>query len=198
MTRAGAALLAALLCVAPLRGFAAETVGPDPGALYREGKEAFDAGRLQEALAAFTRAHALSGLPELLINMAQCERGLGRPQEALRLFERFIAEAPDHRLRPAAERTLEELRAIPVTPADAPTSFTAEPTPKPQQTVPAQALGAPSSDTPPEPPAGSGGKTWLWVGLGVGAALVTGGVIYAVTRPPPPPPTIGTIELPPR
>ncbi len=180
MIRAGALMLSLLMAA------------PDPGALFRQGKEAFDAGRLQEALAAFTEAHELSSRPELLLNMAQCERGLGRIQEAIRLFERFIAEAPDHRLRPAAERTLEELRT------DAPKAFTAQPTPKPDvaDQAPAQAPVEALRTTAPEP-AVSTDRTWLWVSVGVGVALLAGGaVVYAATRPQPLP-TIGTVQLPP-
>jgi tetratricopeptide (TPR) repeat protein len=188
VTRATAALLSVLLCASQ-----------DPGALYRQGKEAFEAGRLQDALSAFTRAHELSAHPELLVNMAQCERGLGRTQEAIRLFERFIADAPDHRLRPAAERTLEELRAIPRTSADAPTAFASQPTPKPDEstTVPAQALSTDASTATPETPGASGGRTWLWVGVGVGAALLAGGTVAYVATRPQPLPTIGTLQLPP-
>jgi tetratricopeptide (TPR) repeat protein len=61
-------------------------------ALLREGTRLYRKGQYQEALDRFTGAYALYPSPKLHFNIAQANRELGRPVEALAAFERFLAD----------------------------------------------------------------------------------------------------------
>ncbi len=149
--------------------------------LYRLGEAHFRAGRLEEALRAFEDGHKLLPRAEFLLNLAQCHRALGRPREAIGFLRRFIAEAPAHPLRPAAERTLGELeRSLP------PPVLVPPPPPVAPQVLP------PPPPAPPPPPS----RTWIWITAG--ATALVGGVVGVVlaTRGDEPRP-VGTLTLPP-
>lgn len=168
MRLAATALLALILVAAPR---AASAGGPGDGErsreLFRLGQERFQAGEIEAAIAAFAEGYALDPRPEFLLNLAQSYRALGRRAEAITYFERFIAAAPDHALRPAAERTLAELRRAEEEEAAA--RRAREPAPRPLPLVPAGGERSPvADDTAPR-----SGRSWLWVA--VGAAVVVGG-----------------------
>ena len=149
--------------------------------LYWLGEAHFRAGRLEDALRAFEDGHKLLPRAEFLLNLAQCHRALGRPREAIGFLRRFIAEAPAHPLRPAAERTLGELeRALP------PPVLVPRPAPAPQLVPPPPPL------SPPPPPS----RAWIWITAG--ATALVGGVVGAVlaTRGDERKP-VGTLTLPP-
>jgi tetratricopeptide (TPR) repeat protein len=79
---------------------------------HAEGVKHYRAGEHAAALERFERGYQLDPRPEYLVNMAQCHRALGRELRAVELLEQFVAEAPEHRLRPAVDRTLAELRPL--------------------------------------------------------------------------------------
>ena len=61
---------------------------------FQRAREAFDAGRFEEALRRFRRSHAASGQPGLLYNIGLvCER-LRRDDEALVAFRAYLEELP--------------------------------------------------------------------------------------------------------
>jgi len=88
---------------------AADPAAREAQRLFRIGDEAFKAGKLEAAIAAFQEGYAKSPRPEFLLNLGQCYRALSRRQEAVSYLKRFIAAAPHHPLRAAAERTLAEI-----------------------------------------------------------------------------------------
>jgi tetratricopeptide (TPR) repeat protein len=59
------------------------------------GGELANAGDFQGALAQFEAAYALVPSPRILYNFGVAYQGLARKAEALEVFERFLAEAPD-------------------------------------------------------------------------------------------------------
>lgn len=63
--------------------------------LFVAGREAFDAGRYDNALDYFTRAYALSGRSGLLFNIASTAERLRRDDEALRAYEAYLEAMPD-------------------------------------------------------------------------------------------------------
>jgi tetratricopeptide (TPR) repeat protein len=82
-------------------------------ALLREGTRLYRKGQYQEALERFTGAYALFPSPKLHFNIAQANRELGRPVEALAAFERFLGD-PAGSPRPVtdeARRSAADLRA---------------------------------------------------------------------------------------
>jgi tetratricopeptide (TPR) repeat protein len=163
----------------------------DAQRLFKEGQELFGKGQVTDAIVAFERGYRALPRPEFLLNLAQCHRALGHPAEAIDHLRRFIAAAPEHPLRPAAERTLEELERS--TPRPAPAQPL--PPPLPPALAPAQPAPAPPTLPPPAPATAAPRRTWLWVTLG--AVAVGGGIAAALlaTRPDDRR-TLGTLTLP--
>jgi tetratricopeptide (TPR) repeat protein len=190
-------LTALLLCVAlPAAANPRKAVTPAER-LYLDGAEHFQAGRLPEALEYFAAAYRTSKKPELLINIAQCHRALGRREQAIAIFEKFISLAPEHPLRSNAEETLRDLRSAPE--SDAPRKTTVVLDPMLDDSAEQDELTAPA----PAP----ADRRLLFAGIG-GAVLVVGGIVLGailLSRPQPQPqqPTpggneLGTLHLPSR
>jgi tetratricopeptide (TPR) repeat protein len=72
--------------------------------------------RVQEydkAFLYYKQSYLLSQQPALLFNMGQCQRQLGRHEEALKSYKSFVRDDPDNKLRPQVEKLiLEEEKAI--------------------------------------------------------------------------------------
>jgi tetratricopeptide (TPR) repeat protein len=141
--------------------------------LYMQGEAEFRAGKFDDAIELFSRGYALEPKPEFLLNLAQCYRALGRRSEAIAHFERFIKAAPDHPLRPNAERTLDELRRAEALERVA---LTPKALPPVQQARPS--------------------RTWLWVTIGATVVVGTGVGVYLGMRSGSPG-VDDTIRLPP-
>ena len=62
---------------------------------FQRGVAAFEAGRYEEALAAFQEAFRLKPHPSVRLNMAACYEELDRPLEALVHYRAYLAEATD-------------------------------------------------------------------------------------------------------
>jgi tetratricopeptide (TPR) repeat protein len=165
---------------------AALLAAPGADELFKKGKAAFGAGNLTEALDAFTQARKVDKAPELLLNIAQCNRGLGRRAEAIVALESFLQEAPRHPLRKAAEGTLADLRAE--------QAAAVADTPARVELVPAPAPPAPIVVPAPQPPT----RVWPWVGgavavAAVAAAIAAGLVVSNKSGHP----ELGTLHVPP-
>ena len=78
-----AALVACAIAAAPAR---AADAGPEAEAmaLYAQGEEHYNAGRIDEALVAFRQAYKRLPAPGLLVNIGQCLRQLGDHENAIR------------------------------------------------------------------------------------------------------------------
>jgi hypothetical protein len=74
-------------------------------ALLKEGTALYDRGDFAGALGKFEAAYGIYPSPKLQFNIAQADRDLGRPVEALAAFEKFLALATD-----AAPEVLSEAR----------------------------------------------------------------------------------------
>jgi hypothetical protein len=91
--------------------------GEDPVTLqararFKEGVEAFDKGRYEEARLAFLQAYALKKHPAVLLNLAQSSARSNHPLEAAKYFQQFLKEAPNAspQQRKDAEAGLAEVR----------------------------------------------------------------------------------------
>lgn len=166
------ALVLALVMLAAVPRGADADEAPTAATLYMQGEAEFRAGKIDDAIESFSRGYALEPKPEFLLNLAQCYRALGRRSEAISHFERFIKAAPDHALRPNAERTLDELRR-----AEALERVALTPKPPPPQST------RPS-------------RTWLWVTIGATVVVGTGVGVYLGMRSGSPG-VDDTIRLPP-
>jgi peptidoglycan hydrolase-like protein with peptidoglycan-binding domain len=79
--------------------------------IFNKGKEDYLAERYGRAYDEFSRAHELTGDPAYLFNRAQALRLLGgRRDQAMALFEQFIASNVSEDARKAARALLEDLR----------------------------------------------------------------------------------------
>ena len=106
--------------------------------VFDAGQVAFNDGRYADALGYFERAHALSGRPALLFNVALCHDRLRDDDAAIEAYERYLLAVPqasnkhevDDRLaalRGARERRLAAARAAQPTPVGAETHAVTEP-----------------------------------------------------------------------
>jgi tetratricopeptide (TPR) repeat protein len=95
--------------------------------LLKEGSALFEQGDYQSALDKFEQAFSIFPSPKLQFNIAQADRALGRPVEALGAYETFVAKATDASPDAVndARRSITELRSklgqlrVDCTPSDA-------------------------------------------------------------------------------
>lgn len=79
-------------------------------AQFTAGRAAFDAGAWEPALAAFERAHALTGSPELLYNIAVASERLGRLDRAVERYEAYVRALPEASDRAEVDERIRRLR----------------------------------------------------------------------------------------
>jgi len=148
--------------------------------LFQAGKAAYQAGKYEDALSFFEQAHARSGRPELLFNIAQAAERLRQDQKALEMFRAYLSQVPNAANRVEVEARIKQLEqwvaeqnkdAAPVAPiAVAPTpAETAEQAPSAQDDA-AYTEGDSQSAPVTE-------KWWFWTGIG---AVVLGGTAVAL------------------
>lgn len=79
---------------------------------FKEGVEAFDKGKYEEARLSFLQAYALKKHPAVLLNLAQSSAKSNHPLEAARYFQQFLKEATtaSPQQRKDAETGLAEVR----------------------------------------------------------------------------------------
>jgi hypothetical protein len=105
-------LLVAWLAVAP-RAHAADDLTASARSHYDMGVQQYDQRHFEEALIEFEAANALKSRPAALFMMAQCENLLGRPKEAQRHYEDYIAQSPDGEFVKLAKDRIESIKKIP-------------------------------------------------------------------------------------
>lgn len=89
----GALLVAGTVHARPAKVSAAQLAHAK--AAFKEGTVAYDAGRFEEALHAFERAHELSRNPVLYFNLAACAEKLGQTRVAAVHLRAYLAEVPE-------------------------------------------------------------------------------------------------------
>jgi tetratricopeptide (TPR) repeat protein len=150
--------------------------------LFQAGKAAYQAGKYADALSFFEQAHARSGRPELLFNIAQSAERVRQDEKALEMFRAYLTQVPNAANRVEVEARIKQLEqwvaeqdkaVAPVAPiAVAPTpAETAEQAPS-SQSDPAYTEGDDSAESAPVTE-----KWWFWTGIG---AVVVGGTAVAL------------------
>lgn len=139
--------------------------------LYDNGAALYDEGNYEAAILAFRQSYALSKLPELHYNIANCEERLGNLEAARDALNLYRAVAPSAE-RAALERRIANLETriattSATTPAPAPGPAVAA------QPVSAQPVSAPASPAPVAEPGRGRGRPLV---VGAGGLLVAGGV----------------------
>ncbi len=154
-------------------------LGADARTLFLQGAEAYGQGRFEDALRLFRQAYERAPLQPrvvLLVNIAQTLDKLGREEEALEYYERYIELMPSGpkapvvqaridvlRRRLAERRELEEARRR--------EAMRASETPSPVAPV-TEATGAPAAEAASE----DDGVTW-WPWAVAGGVAVAGGIV---------------------
>jgi hypothetical protein len=146
--------------------------------LYKQGQEAYEAMRYDDALQAWEKSYALSKLPALLFNVAQAQRLRARPGDCTKAtanYRKFIAAQPKSSQRPTAEGFIAELAPCVEAESKPAPPPVVTPPPVTQPPPPTTSIVAP----PPvkETPTGSAGKGKRFAGYAVGGA----GVVLVVT-----------------
>jgi tetratricopeptide (TPR) repeat protein len=162
--------LVVLLAAAPTRHEAER--------LFKAGTAAYEEGRYEEALADYAAAYEALPLAQLLLDIAQCDRQLGRWKEAELHYRQYLSAKPDAPNRGEVEGYLAEVRA-------AEAKAAAAPTPPAVTTVEARRVDL-SPPPQPAPVAGvetparraSSGPYWLG-GAGIVVALAGGSCLIA-------------------
>jgi tetratricopeptide (TPR) repeat protein len=146
-----------------------ETLPPTDAEVERHatlGQRLLARGRAQEAIAEFRRGYELRADPRFLFDIAEGYRQLGRRDQALFFYQRYLSAAPDGPDREDAEAQIAELEkaAKPAPP----------PAPKPslaRDVVIVPVTGAPPEERP------LWRRWWVWASLG---ALVVAGTAAAM------------------
>jgi tetratricopeptide (TPR) repeat protein len=156
-------------------------------AAYQEATREYDLNEFDKALEAFKRAYRNYEEPAFLFNIAQCERQLGKKDEAIKFYRSYLRKMPDAPNRAEVERLIAGLEASidhdrtttkPPPPPEAPVL-----TPKPTAPAVVSAPLVPPPSTPTvvkSKPAYK--KWWLWTVVGVVAAGAAAGIAVGVTQ----------------
>jgi tetratricopeptide (TPR) repeat protein len=164
-------------------------------------RDAFQKGHIEEALNQFAEAYRVSGRPAFHYNIGICLERLGRTEEAIAAFQRYLAEQPHPSDARSVRERIEALRAKlraqrPPAPAASPPTPAAPSSPAVPSTLPTPATpAAPAVAARPSPaPAAALAaepelvtvrpathtpiykKWWLWTAVGAAAVAVAVGV----------------------
>ncbi len=124
---------------------------PDAASSFREAEARYLAGDVEGALQSMQRSYELSGRAELLYNLGELRRELGKCREARRDYQAYLERVTSGVRRERALAAVAELRA------ECPEADTAlvEPSPAapPLAPPPVEQSGSNVSDTPPPAPA---------------------------------------------
>lgn len=81
--------------------------------LFLEGQQAYQAGRLDEAVAKLRQAYAMTKAPELAFNVARVLERMGEADASIRFFRLYLKRGePDAKERESIEKRIEALKAI--------------------------------------------------------------------------------------
>jgi tetratricopeptide (TPR) repeat protein len=140
-----------------------ETLPPTDAEVERHatlGQRLLARGRAQEAIAEFRRGYELRADPHFLFDIAEGYRQLGRRDQALFFYQRYLSAAPDGPDREDAEEQIAELEKA-----------AKPPPPAPEPSLARDVVIVPVEGAPPEPR-----PLWRrwWVWASVGALIVAG------------------------
>lgn len=192
MLGAAALVLAATVAVPPAAG------APADRQLEMKAREAFAAGKFEDALALFAKLYAQTLHPVYLRNIGRSHQKMHQPEPAIDSFKDYLAKAKKitDEERSEVEGYIHEMEALkeeqaraarppvaPPTTPPPPPEGSGENTPRPNLVAPPPTDGgdgrnimskAPPADDQPVPVYQ---RWWFWTGIGV---VVVGGVVGAI------------------
>jgi len=143
--------------------------------LFRDGVDAYDQGRYDQALTQFQKAHALSHSASLYFNMAACEEHLDHFHSAAVLLRQYLLEKPAANDRGNVEMRIQSLE-------DRETQRRTPEPPPPEKVTPPPAVVAPApivampGNKPADKPKPKLKYTWVLLGVTGAAAIAAVGV----------------------
>jgi tetratricopeptide (TPR) repeat protein len=158
-------------------------------ALFKESETYFRVGEYEKALDGYKQAYLLSKASGLLYNIAQCNRFLGKKEEALRGYQLYLQDVPNTKYLAEVEAIIKDLedqialekatKAVIVQPETQPTTQQVLP-----QSIPASLQVIPATiatSAPAAQPGPSEAKPWLRPFVVPGALFLGGGALGAGT-----------------
>jgi tetratricopeptide (TPR) repeat protein len=146
---------------------------------YDKGRKAFDLGAYDEAATEYASAYRIKDDPALLYNLGQANRLANHPAEALRSYRMFLIRVPDASNREEVEQKIAELQKV-IAQQKKAQSIPPD-SPKTPAVLPSAPSPAPSSSSVVDQAHSARVKTIAGGALlGVGAAIVVGGVVCGV------------------
>jgi len=79
-------------------------------ALFAKGNEHYNLGEFEKALEQYRRAYRAKPLPAFLFNIAQCHRKLGQHDDAVTMYQSYLAGVPDAQNKALVESLITESR----------------------------------------------------------------------------------------
>lgn len=140
--------------------------------LFKQAEIAYRVGDYEEALQGYKAAYLRSRASALLYNMAQCQRHLGRHEEALRSYRLYLQDAPDSPYRAEVEQIIIELEAL----LGRPTEAKSLPTSSPALRL------EPPDNIAVLPPATTPRSPYLLPGAAVGVGALLEGTFWLLRR----------------
>jgi tetratricopeptide (TPR) repeat protein len=146
---------------------------------YSAGLRAFDLGKYDEAIEEFERAYRQKDAPGLLYNIGQAYRLSNRPQDAIRFYQRYLAQKPDASNRAEVLAKIDRLQGIVEEQkkllGQHPERFLPTPLPPVPQAAPEEAV----AKGPPAPEFWTRRKGAL-LASGAGASALAFGIVFAL------------------
>jgi len=79
-------------------------------ALFADGNQHYSLGEMEQALELYKAAYRIKALPAFLFNIAQCHRKLGHHQEAVTMYQSYLAGVPDAPNKTMVDSLIKESR----------------------------------------------------------------------------------------
>jgi hypothetical protein len=169
---------------------------------YTKAENLYRVERFQDAFTEYQEAYLAKPEPNLLFNMAQCQRKMGNRAEAVRFYRRFLAAKPNPPNLATVEQHLRDLEAV-----QPPTTL---PPPMPVGAAPSTAhqppstmrkgfsASAPAKAAPPPPSAAPPALAEVAYNQSSPGALPPVGIHPAAMPPVTTPPPVAAPTLPPQ
>jgi len=199
-----AVIVAAVLATsiaAPLA--AAESAEQQARADSNRAKVAYDLGRFEEALQAYSEAYEHKPLPGFLFNIAQCHKQLGNCERANFFYRRYLTVAPSVKDPAAVEKLIQECEAKLAEQQrlkDEQAALLKQQQEAERARLALAAASQAASSAPAvaqeDPPVYQ--QWWFWTSIGVAAVVVAAGAgttALVLSQPATTPPTLGSVDL---